>query len=78
METNSKNTPVAISMPSNESKAKAREDRFFDRCLASIPKNSTIISARGVFSKGHRYVSYTYNHAGRTFTTTLETEGATV
>jgi hypothetical protein len=58
-----------------ESREEARQDRFFDRAMNAIPKSARIISARGIFSRGERSVSYTYRHAGRVFTTTLSTEG---
>lgn len=54
---------------------KQKEDRFFDRAQAAIPKGSVLISACGVFNRGNRRVSFTYRHCGRVFTTTLQTEG---
>ena len=61
-----------------ESREEARQDRFFDWAMSNIPKSATIISARGIFSRGERSVSYTYRHAGRVFTTTLSTEGGVI
>ncbi len=57
------------------SRATAREDRFFDRAQAALPRGAVLISARGIFTAGCNQASFTYRYFGKVFTTTLKTEG---